>query len=286
MPGRVSVGGRFIGADASLAAVIWQPPPGTDVRFAALHIPAAFEEMNKARRMVALQARALASAGGCVVVYDPYGTGDSRGEHGEATFARGRADAVDAWSFMRDAFPSVPGVLWGLRLGALMAAGLAGDATLRPSALLLWQPTAAWQTFFNQFLRLAGTAGLTGRGSSGAASGRLVRERLEAGEVVDVAGYEVTSSLVSGDGGLALEAAAAPACPVVWCESSANAPAEPSAIAVKTARRWTSAGTRVDLHAVSGPSFWAAAEIEESPALIDVTTRALVREFGAAGVPA
>ena len=42
--------------------------------------------MNKARRMVAMQCRALAEAGGVAAVVDLRGTGDSGGEHGDATW--------------------------------------------------------------------------------------------------------------------------------------------------------------------------------------------------------
>ena len=63
------VGGRFIDVgSAQLAVVSFTPPPGVAARFAVLHVPAAFDEMKTARRMVAWQARAWASAGGCGVV--------------------------------------------------------------------------------------------------------------------------------------------------------------------------------------------------------------------------
>ena len=275
---RALVGGRFIDAgNATLAAVIWTPPPGIPVRFAVLHVPAAFEEMNKARRMVALQARAFASVGGCVVVYDPVGTGDSSGEPADATFAQWRSDAVTMWSFMRGEFP-VPAVLWGLRLGALLAASLAEDGTLGASALLLWQPVASGRTFFNQFLRLAAAAEIAGRAGS-APAGASVRLQLEAGAVVEVAGYGVHPNLVAGASALSLDSIAPPQCAVVWRESTATAPAEVPSVATKTAQRWSDGGARVDLRAVSGPSFWATAEIEESPALIAATSEVVTREL-------
>lgn len=278
MPGGPSVDGRFIGAaEAPLAAVVWKPPPGIPVRFAVLHVPAAFEEMNKARRMVAEQARAFARVGGCVVAYDPSGTGDSPGDHADATFARWRDDAICAWSFIRAEFP-VPRVLWGLRLGALLAASLASDEGVAPSVVLLWQPVASGRTFFNQFLRLAAAAEIAGRASATSAD-KSIRKRLDAGAVVDVAGYGVHPELVSGASALSLDSIAVPKCAVVWRESTANLPAEPPAMAVTTANRWSVAGARVDLRAVTGPSFWAAAEIEESPALIAATTDAVTREI-------
>ena len=277
MQGSALVGGRFIDAgNATLAAVIWTPPPGIHVRFAVLHVPAAFEEMNKARRMVALQARAFASIGGCVVVYDHVGTGDSSGESADATFAQWRSDAVTMWSFMRGEF-RVPAALWGLRLGALLAASLAEDGALGASALLLWQPVASGRTFFTQFLRLAAAAGSPARRLD--AGGASVRQQLEAGAVVDVAGYGVHPELVTGASALSLDSIAPPQCAVVWRESTATAPAEVPSVAMKTAQRWSDGGARVDLRAVTGPSFWATAEIEEAPALIAATSEAVTREL-------
>jgi exosortase A-associated hydrolase 2 len=279
------VGGRFIGAgSAQLAVVSFAPPPGVPARFAVLHVPAAFDEMNKARRMVALQARALASAGGCVVVYDPTGTGDSSGDHGDATLDRWRDDAAAAWAFMRREFPG-PAALWGLRLGALVAATLAGEDAFAPSALLLWQPVASGRTFVNQFLRLAAAAQITGRADA-APGAKSLRQQLDDGVIVDVAGYAIRPEWVTGVSALSLDAVAPPPCAVVWRESTTTAPPQLPAPAAKIAQRWAGEGVRVDIEAVTGPSFWATTEIEESPQLIAATTDAMVRAMAATGVPA
>jgi len=285
MRNAVRLRGQFIdGSHAALAAVIWTPPPDVPPRFAVLHVPAAFEEMNKSRRMVALQARAFAAAGGCVVAYDPSGTGDSAGDHGEATWARWRDDAAAAWAFIRHEFP-LPCVLWGSRLGALLTASVAADARFAPSALLLWQPVASGATYANQFLRLAAAAEIAGRAGP-ARDGKMLRATLAAGGSVDIAGYTVHPDLISGCGTVNLEAVALPVCPVIWRETSPGAPAEASAWAQKIAQRWNAAGVPVDLSAVSGPSFWASVEIEESPALIAATTESVTRQIAVASAVA
>ena len=69
-------------------------------RFAALYVPPALDEMNKSRRMAALQARALARLGGTVALFDPRGTGDSAGEHGDATWDDWRCDVLTAWRWL------------------------------------------------------------------------------------------------------------------------------------------------------------------------------------------
>jgi pimeloyl-ACP methyl ester carboxylesterase len=85
------------------------------------------EEMNKSRRMAALQSRALAAQGYAVLQIDLFGCGDSGGDFATR---RGRNGATTS---RRDAMAAarVSGAitLWGLRLGAT-----AGDATRRATA--------------------------------------------------------------------------------------------------------------------------------------------------------
>lgn len=278
MTGGARVRGQFIdGPWGPLAAVIFAPPPDVSARFCVLHIPAAFEEMNKSRRMVALQARAFAAAGGCTIVFDPTGTGDSAGEHADATWARWRDDAMAAWAFMRDEFP-LPAVLWGLRLGALLGASIATDPRISPSALLLWQPVNSGATYFNQFLRLAAASAI----GNGSGDVKTLRATLAAGQPVEIAGYELHPDLVAGCAAIELGTVAVPRCPVIWRESSPDTSPETSPWAANIARRWQQSGAHVDLQAVRGPSFWASAELEESPALIAATTDAVTRHVDSA----
>jgi exosortase A-associated hydrolase 2 len=280
MTGGARVRGQFIdGPWGQLAAVIFTPPPDVSARFCVLHIPAAFEEMNKSRRMVALQARAFAAAGGCTVVFDPTGTGDSAGEHADATWARWRVDTMAAWAFMRDEF-AMPPLLWGLRLGALLGSSVAADPHVSPSALLLWQPVASGATFFNQFMRLASAPDAKNR--SGSSDIKALRAMLAAGQPVEVAGYELHPDLVAGCVATELGTVAVPGCPVIWRESSPDTSPETSPWAANIAQRWQRSGAHVDLQAVRGPSFWASAEPEESPALIAATTDAVTRHVDSA----
>ena len=74
----------FLAADNGRAGqrlCIHHPPRrGEPARGAVLHLHAFAEEMNKSRRMVALQARALAEAGFAVLQIDLHGCGDSGGD--------------------------------------------------------------------------------------------------------------------------------------------------------------------------------------------------------------
>src|SRR5690606_21241351 len=124
-----------------------------------VHAAAFADEMNKSRRMVALQARRLAGAGYAVLRPDLTGCGDSEGEFGEATWTGWVDDLLAAADWAGRQYPaSAPPLwFWGHRMGALLACAAA--ARLPGSRLLLWQPVTSGRTQLRQFLRLK-SAGL------------------------------------------------------------------------------------------------------------------------------
>src|SRR5438045_2789030 len=79
------------------------------------------EEMNKSRRMAALQARAFAARGYAVLQIDLLGCGDSSGGFDDARWSRWKHDVRNAQRWLSD-HAEGPMHLWGLRLGALLAA--------------------------------------------------------------------------------------------------------------------------------------------------------------------
>lgn len=274
------VRGDFIaGPSGALAVVSWRPRDDAGPAFAVLHLPAFADEMNKSRRMVARQARAIAAMGGVAFVLDPYGTGDSAGDFGDATWRGWRDDVQAAWRWLRAGIGEhVPALLWGSRLGALLAVEAVRTGTVEPSALLLWQPVAAGRRLTDGFLRIAEVTGSLGarEGSARAA----LRARLDGGQRVEVAGYSLSPDLIFGIDGVELATVPRLPCPVIWREIVAVGEPSVSPWASGVAGRWSSAGGLVDLAAVPGPSFWASAEIEEAPALVSSTSEALRRLIG------
>lgn len=271
------VAGRFVqGQAGALAVVEFAPPLGTPVRFGVLHLPAFGDEMNKARHVVAAQARAFAAIGGVTLVLDPRGTGDSAGEFVQATWEGWREDAQVAWDALRASMPHASRrVLWGLRLGALLAADLAGRRAIDADALLLWQPVAGGRAFFNQFLRIAAAQALEERGH--AITRDALRAALAAGDEVEVGGYALNSALLAGAEALELGAMPVPRGPVVVRETGA---VDATDVAPGTQRwvvEWRTRGGEVDAAAVAAPSFWTSLELEDAPALIAGTTAALAR---------
>ena len=269
-------------------------------RFAILHRPSGAprslvvyahplgEEMNKSRRMVAMQARALAAAGHAVLLPDLLGCGDSPGDFGNASWSGWVDDIAAAATWLRQAATGWAGgsaaappplVLWGLRGGALLAAAAAAQlGTVQQ--LLLWQPAPAGRNLLQQFLRLQVAAQMLGRKGEAAGADTL-RTRLAAGEVVDVAGYRLAPGLAQG-----LEQARL--APVVgvqrlhWLELSLREPATLSPASGSVITAWQQAGCDVLAQVVAGPSFWQTTEIEDAPALIQATVAALALPAAAA----
>lgn len=236
------------------------------------------EEMNKARRMAALQSRALAAAGFAVLQTDLLGCGDSAGDFGDAGWSSWVDDVVHAceWLVQRHRVddvqgPALPLWIWGLRAGCLLAAEAAARMS-RCDGLLLWQPTTLGKQVLRQFLRLK-TAGGVFNGQP-ARSIEHWQQQLSTGHAVDVASYRVSPALAAG---LDASTLAAPAVPrrTLWFDIAADDEIALPLATDQTIARWQAAGCAVHLFRIEGPAFWQTAEIEEVPALIEATVSAM-----------
>jgi uncharacterized protein len=258
---------------------IHHPGAGAAALGQVLYVHPWAEEMNKARRMAALQSRALAAAGFEVLQIDLHGCGDSSGDFADATWDGWVADVVRATGWLRSqavaGAASPPLWLWGLRAGALLATA-AAERIQTPCRFLFWQPSASGKTVLQQFLRLKAAADMQQADDKDAtkdpaknAMARL-REDLSAGRAVDVAGYRVAARLALG-----LEASSlnlhSPNSTVLWLETSTREEAELLPASATKVQAWREAGHSVHSQVVPGPAFWQTQEIEDAPALISAT---------------
>lgn len=251
-------------------------PTGPLTRGSVVYVHPFAEEMNRSRRMAALQSRALTAAGFAVLQIDLLGCGDSSGEFADATWQDWVADVLLAARWLRQRHDA-PLWLWGLRAGCLLAS--AAQQQIDSSAgLLFWQPGASGSTVLQQFLRLKLAGDMLGGSGKSALAG--LKQRLSAGHAVDIAGYTLSPALANGLQAAALALPAPPA-PVVWLEvSSSDAPALlPASESLLSA--WRPAGAVVSAQAVHGPAFWQTTEIETAPALLAATLAALCEEVPA-----
>jgi exosortase A-associated hydrolase 2 len=257
----------FLPREGGQRFCLYHPAAGA-CRGAVLYVHPFAEEMNRSRRMAALQARALAAHGVAVLQIDLLGCGDSSGESADMRWSAWKADLAAAHTWLAER-TGQPAVLLGLRLGALLAADYARSAAAPLAGLALWQPVHAGSAYINQFLRLRLASDMLagGDGATGTAS---LRTALASGEVLEVAGYELHPDLVRELDQIALAELKVAGLPLHWMEVAATAgrPLPPVA-----ARIIETLGAQV--HQVEGPQFWATQEITECPALIEATLHAV-----------
>ena len=226
------------------------------------------EEMNKSRRQVALTCRALAERGVSVLQIDLRGCGDSSADFRDASWDDWLDDIARGVHWLQQNGSAAPLWLWGLRAGALLATAAAARHAWDCN-FLLWQPVTNGKQALQQFLRLKVAAELAGGASKGVMEG--MKQTLQAGGTVEVAGYGLGAALAHGLEAAQLLPPAGPGRRLSWLEVSTQAEPAFSPVSSQALQRWREAGWQVDAQVLPGPSFWASSEIETAPALIERT---------------
>jgi exosortase A-associated hydrolase 1/exosortase A-associated hydrolase 2 len=237
-------------------------PASSPVRGVVLLLPPFAEEMNKSRRMCALLARGLAADGWRVVRIDLFGCGDSAGSLRDATWEQWCDDLRSELD--RQLGASAPAVwLWSLRAGALFVPALLAAA---PNAnLLLWQPVLSGQIHLSQFLRLQAVAALLGAGKAGQPG---AASTLAAGDVAEVAGYELPPGVARGLQAAAFDVPANFSGKIAWLDVSMLPGAQPGVATQRAIDRLRGAGHSVTFEEVPGVPFWQSVEIEQNDELL------------------
>lgn len=210
------------------------------------------EEMNHSRRMIALQAGALAGIGYAVLQIDLFGCGDSAGDFGDAGWGDWLDDVQLAYRWARQR-STAPITLWGLRAGCLLACE-ASPTLPEPVDFLFWQPQLSGAQALQQFLRLAAAAAILDGGGKGIVAG--LRSEIEAGRPVEVGGYQLSPELARGLEAAVLAPPADSGRRVRWFEVSQRDGAALSPAVGEACRRWQEAGHEVSATTLSGPAFW------------------------------
>lgn len=234
--------------------------PIQPARGAVLFVHPFAEEMNLSRRMVAMQARALAAAGYAVLQVDLFGCGDSVGDFGDATWSGWIDDVLAAVSWLR-ARVDAPPWLWGLRAGCLLATQAAAK-TDSACNFLFWQPVLSGETHWRQFLRIRTAAEAIGGERENVA---------DDSQPVEVAGYRVAPALAAGLRQARLDLPANSG-RVVVVEIAAAVPRLSPALA-EWVRRGQADHPDIGGEAVEGPAFWQTPEAPDCTVLLDATAR-------------
>ena len=273
-----------------------------------LHIHPFAEELNRSRRMVALQCQSLAAAGFEVLQMDLGGCGDSAGHFADATWEGWVADVLAAreWLVARQqkrgpvarvhADETIPTGntlwLWGLRAGCLLAAEVARQLPAHAANLLFWQPVTQGAVHLAQFLRLkvatdlvrGGRAGETvPAGDTAPSVNSKPRQLLAEGKQVEIGGYSISPALATGleaahlnglpEGSRVVCLEFTPA-PTVATNASAFVPLSPAL--VSQIDKWQEHCAKAQGDAIPGALFWQSQEVEVVTAAIDITVKQLL----------
>lgn len=258
---------QFINSPAGRLFTVYFPSHGLP-RGALLYLPPLAEEMNRCRALVSAQAHSLAERGYAVLLLDHFGTGDSSGELRDATWDIWHAD-LDAGAEWLEQQTGMPVMLWGCRLGALLAAEAASRSPQRYTRLLLWQPVIDGKVFLTQFLRLR-VAALMDKGLPPETTEQM-RARFSAGESVAVSGYELPAAVAIAIDQTRLMDLNLGQTQIDWLENVAEpgkplTPGSQKAIGTLQAQ-----GAQVTAHPFTAPPIWQLHERAEAPGLIETT---------------
>lgn len=262
----------FLEAPQGKRFCIYHPPrPGVANRGAFIYVHPFGEEMNKSRRMAALQSRAFTAMGYGVLQMDLLGCGDSSGGFEVARWDLWKQDLALArqWLESQDGGPIG---LWGLRLGALLALDFARDTNNAIDRIVLWQPVISGSQFLTQFLRLRLANELLAGGDAEAGGTHALRCALAAGETLEIAGYALAPDLAASIDRLNAADLMVDQCPLHWFEIVPEEGRSMPPAAARMADAWKQGGADLHTHLVPGPSFWMTQEIETCPGLIAATT--------------
>jgi exosortase A-associated hydrolase 2 len=264
----------FFDATPGTRFSLYHPPsPHVEPRGAILYIHPFADEMNKTRRMAALQARAFAAMGFAVLQIDLFGCGDSCGDFNAGRWEIWKGDLALAADWLAERTSGLPLHLWGVRLGGLLALDFASRT--RADSLILWQPFMSGRRCINEFLRLRLASQPEASPGAGPRSTSALRALLAVHGAIEVAGYEVAIPLVKEIDACDVAHIKLPRCTVHWFAGGADASTRAELSAAKLRERWAADGVALHFHRVEGAvPFWNADEITVCPALLEATSAA------------
>ena len=233
-------------------------------------LPPFAEEMNLSRRMLRFQASALAECGIAALVLDPFGTGDSDGDFGDALWEIWVKDVLVAVDALHARGCSRIGLL-GIRLGAILAAAAAPQLTDPCFATVLWQPVVVGRRYLDEFLRIRALTSISGvKPPPTVAEIRLLLDR---GETVEVAGYAINPKLAAVLNALDLaQLGSSKLGLVTWLEVGRDGPPRLSVSAERCATIWRTFGIFIEARSVIGVAFWAGQDNRVVSDIIAVTS--------------
>lgn len=137
-------------------------------------------------------ARFLAGNGYTVLRFDYEGDGDSEGEYHRMDLLQWRDDVLDMMDLVMRLFPRARINLFGLRLGAAIAAFAAQKKVVH--ALLFWEPIFNGEKYMSDCLKINLTSHFFSSRKS-VKDGKGLIESLRTAEMINLFGYEINDRL-------------------------------------------------------------------------------------------
>jgi exosortase A-associated hydrolase 2 len=218
------------------------------------------EEMNKSRRMVAEQARALAALGYNVLLMDLFGCGDSCGDFGDARWEIWKSDIAAAEKWLAEK-SDTPLFLWGIRLGAILALEYAKEFSVKIRQIILWQPVVNTKSYLTQLFRLRLANDMLSADGKTQTSIQAIRETLLSGQTVEIAGYEQSPAMVNVIDKLLVDNLAVTNCPIHWFDILPASRINLTPAAQNLSTLWRQQGVDLTIHLVPGVAFWTTQEM-------------------------
>lgn len=186
---------------------------------------------------------------------------------------------------MADATRICIGSLLGVRLGALLVLDYVNneEARIDPVKLVLWQPVVNGKSFLTQFLRLKLVNRLMSDDMGKTENVQDFREKLGAGEALEIAGYTLSPAMAAAIDALRLDQLVVEGSEVYWFEITPDAERGLSPASTSVVEAWNQSGIYPEVTLIPGLPFWATQEISECPELLMATARTF-ESF--AGIPA
>ena len=247
-------------------------------RGAVLFIAPFGEEMNKSRRMLALLAKNLAQHGVAVLILDLYGCGDSDGEFKDASWMQWKDDLDKAFSWLRH-HCDAPISLLGVRVGGLLALDFMRDSAHQVNQLILWQPVLSGRQFMTQFFRLKLANDILNDNKEQRDSTQSIRQQLNNGEIVEIAGYEISSKLSAIIDSLNAIDYLPLNTSVHWFEIQRDIHAALAPAKQKIIDFWQQHQVAVFLEQIPSVDFWMTQEIYVCDELLERTTALLTQSY-------
>lgn len=258
-------------ASGKVFAVYHCPADTSAIRGQILCVPPFNEEQNRCRSMITLQAQAFAKLGFATLVIDLYGTGDSEGDYNDARWSIWLENLSVAKAWL-DQQPGGCQAIWGIRLGAMLAAEFHAQINSSEIALILWQPVIDGKTHLTQFFRVRIAAQMD-RINLPKETTTTMRAQLSAGTSIEIAGYEIHPELAAAIDNIQLAKIPTVAgSRLLWLENVTPDKQDVSVASQNLLAQWPGDQVDIDVQGYVGYAFWQVHERTLTLSIIEQTT--------------